>query len=86
MQFLPNDFDEVSDIFSARGACQKFRALLTRKHLDRCDDFAAKATQRGIARTVRAPFDRGRGLRDRKRPRQHQGNVQRLLINPMQGK
>ena len=48
-EFLPNDFDEVRDMFSKRGAYQKFRALLTRrKALDRWYDFESKATERAL--------------------------------------
>jgi hypothetical protein len=48
-EFLPNDFDEVRDIFSKRGAYRKFRALVTRRNvLDRWHEFESKATQRAL--------------------------------------
>jgi hypothetical protein len=48
-EFLPNDFDEVRHIFSKRGAYQKFRALLSRRHaVDRWYDYESKATERAL--------------------------------------
>lgn len=48
-EFLPDDFDEVSYVFSKRGAYKKFRALLTRTNtLDRWYDFETKATERAL--------------------------------------
>jgi hypothetical protein len=46
---LPNDYDEVEDIFSGRGAYQKFRRLLERRHvLERWYDFENKETERAL--------------------------------------
>ena len=48
-EFLPDDFDEIRSIFSKRGAYQKFKALLIRRHaLDRWHDFENKATERAL--------------------------------------
>jgi hypothetical protein len=48
-EFLPDDFDEVRDMFSRRGAYKKFRALVTRRNvLDRWYEFEAKATERAL--------------------------------------
>jgi hypothetical protein len=48
-EFLPDDFDEVRDIFGRRGAYQKFKALLVRrKLLDRWYDFEARATEQAL--------------------------------------
>jgi len=48
-EFLPDDFDELRDIFSKRGAYQRFRALLTRtKTLDRWYAFESKATEQAL--------------------------------------
>jgi hypothetical protein len=48
-EFLPDDFDEVSYIFSRKGAYSKFRALLTRRHaLERWYDFESKAIERAL--------------------------------------
>ena len=48
-EFLPNDFDEVTYIFSKRGAYQKFKALLTQRDaLDRWYDFESKATEQAL--------------------------------------
>lgn len=50
-QFLPGDFDEIRYIFSQRGAYQKFKALLTRRHaLDQWYDFQNKATEQALRR------------------------------------
>jgi len=46
---LPQDFDEVRDIFSRRGAYPKFEALLRRRRsVDRWHAFEAKATERAL--------------------------------------
>jgi hypothetical protein len=46
---LPDDFDEVRDMFSRRGAYRNFRALVTRRNvLDRWYAFEAKATERAL--------------------------------------
>ncbi|MBV9563261.1 MAG: hypothetical protein JOY90_22875 [Bradyrhizobium sp.] len=46
---LPNDFDEVRDIFSRSGAYRNFRALLQRRHaLDRWHAFENKATESAL--------------------------------------
>ena len=48
-EFLPDDFDDVRDIFSRRGAYRKFRALVTRRNvLDRWYEFENKATERAL--------------------------------------
>jgi len=48
-EFLPNDFDEVRDMFSRRGAYERFRALVTRRNvLDRWYEFESKATKRAL--------------------------------------
>jgi len=48
-EFLPDDFDDVRYMFSRRGAYQKFRALLIRRHvLERWYDFESKATERAL--------------------------------------
>lgn len=50
-EFLRDDFDEVRYIFSKRGAYQKFKALLVRKHaLDQWYDFQTKATEHALRR------------------------------------
>jgi hypothetical protein len=36
LQFLPDDFEEVRDIFSRRGAYKKFHALLIRRGVQEC--------------------------------------------------
>jgi len=48
-EFLPNDFDEIRYMFSKRGAYQKFRAWLTRRHtLERWYDFESNATEQAL--------------------------------------
>ena len=48
-QFLPEDFDEVQQIFSSRGAYARFKDLLDRKGaLDQWYDFEAKAEERAL--------------------------------------
>lgn len=49
-EFLPGDFDDVREMFSRRGAYQKFRALLNRRRgaLERWYEFEAKATERAL--------------------------------------
>ena len=48
-EFLPNDFDDVRDAFSRRGAYSKFEALLARRRaIDRWHAFEAKATERAL--------------------------------------
>ena len=48
-QFLPNDFDEVRQIFSSRGAYARFKDLLNRRGaLDQWYDFEAKAEERAL--------------------------------------
>jgi hypothetical protein len=48
-QFLPDDFDEVRQIFSSRGAYARFKDLLTRRGaLDQWYDFEAKAEERAL--------------------------------------
>jgi hypothetical protein len=48
-EFLPNDFDEVRDMFSRRGAYQNFKALLAmRNALDRWYDFESRATEQAL--------------------------------------
>src|SRR3977135_2272400 len=48
-EFLPGDFDDVSYIFSKRGAYKKFRALVIRRNvLERWYDFESKATERAL--------------------------------------
>ena len=48
-EFLPDDFDDVRDMFSRSGAYRNFRALITRrKVLDRWYEFEAKATERAL--------------------------------------
>ncbi|KJC58456.1 hypothetical protein UP10_23675 [Bradyrhizobium sp. LTSPM299] len=50
-EFLPGAFDEVRYIFSKRGAYQKFKALLVRKHaLEQWYDFENKATEQALRR------------------------------------
>src|SRR4051794_35257846 len=45
-EYLPNDFDQVRDMFSRRGAYKKFRELLIRRNaLERWYDFDSKATE-----------------------------------------
>jgi hypothetical protein len=48
-EFLPDDFDDVRNMFSRRGAYQKFKALLTRRHaLERWYAFEEKATNQAL--------------------------------------
>ena len=48
-ELLPDDFDEVRSIFSKKGAYQKFRTLLARRHaVDRWHDFESEATERAL--------------------------------------
>jgi hypothetical protein len=48
-EFLPDDFDDVRDIFSRRGAYRKFRALVTRRNvLAQWYEFEKKATERAL--------------------------------------
>ena len=48
-EFLPDDFDDVRDLFGRRGAYSKFKALLMRRHaLDRWHAFEEKATNQAL--------------------------------------
>ncbi len=48
-EFLPDDFDEVRNIFSRRGAYQNFKALLVRRGVRQTwYDFEAKAIERAL--------------------------------------
>jgi hypothetical protein len=48
-QFLPDDFDEVRQIFNKRGAYAIFKDLLDRRGTrDQCYDFEAKAEERAL--------------------------------------
>ncbi len=48
-QFLSDDFDEVRQIFSRRGAYARFKDLLDRRGArDQWYDFEAKAVERGL--------------------------------------
>ena len=48
-EFLPDDFDDVRDMFSRSGAYRKFRALVTRRRvLDRWYEFEAKSPERAL--------------------------------------
>lgn len=48
-EFLPDDFNEVRDIFSERGAYQKFKALLARRHaLEQWHAFEKKETEQAL--------------------------------------
>lgn len=48
-QFLPDDYDEVRDIFRRRGAYGQFKAMLARRGaLDRWYDFSAKAEEAAL--------------------------------------
>jgi hypothetical protein len=48
-QFLPRDFDDVSDMFRRRGAYRRFRQLLIRRRaLEQWYDFEQKATERTL--------------------------------------
>jgi hypothetical protein len=49
LQFLPDDYDEVRDIFRRRGAYGQFKAMLVRRGaLDRWHDFSAKAEEAAL--------------------------------------
>lgn len=48
-EFLPDDLDEVRYMFGKRGAYQRFKALLARRHaLDQWYDFETKATEQAL--------------------------------------
>jgi hypothetical protein len=48
-EHLPDDFDEVQDIFSRRRAYQKFKSLLARRGaIDRWHAFENKATEQAL--------------------------------------
>jgi hypothetical protein len=48
-EFLPDDFNDVRDAFSRRGAYPKFKALLARRGaIDRWHAFEAKAKERAL--------------------------------------
>lgn len=48
-QFLPDDYDEVRQIFGRRGAYARFKDLLARRGtLDRWYDFSAKAEEAAL--------------------------------------
>jgi hypothetical protein len=48
-EFLPDDYDEVRDIFRRRGAYGRFKAMLVRRRaLDRWHDFSAKAEEAAL--------------------------------------
>jgi hypothetical protein len=48
-QFLPRDFDDVSDMFRRRGAYGRFKQLLIRRRaLEQWYDFEQKATERAL--------------------------------------
>lgn len=48
-EFLPDDFDEVRDIFGRRGAYQNFKALLNRRDArEKWCDFEAKAIEKAL--------------------------------------
>ncbi len=48
-EFLPEDFDDVRDMFGRRGAYRNFRALVTKRSvLERWYDFESKATKRAV--------------------------------------
>jgi hypothetical protein len=48
-QFLPRDFDDISDIFRRRGAYGRFKQLLTRRGaLQQWYDFEQQATERAL--------------------------------------
>ena len=60
-QFLPDDFDDVRQIFSRSGAYARFKDLLGRRGaLDRWHDFEGKAEEKSIAGMVRSQLDRAR--------------------------
>ena len=48
-QFLPRDFDDVSDMFDRRGAYGRFKQLLIRRRApEQWYDFEQKATERAL--------------------------------------
>jgi hypothetical protein len=48
-QFLPDDYDDVRDIFRRSGAYGQFKVMLTRRSaLDRWHDFSAKAEEAAL--------------------------------------
>jgi hypothetical protein len=48
-EVMPNDFEEIREIFSRRGAYQNFKALLARKEArDRWYEYEAKATEEAL--------------------------------------
>lgn len=48
-QFLPDDYDEIRDIFRRRGAYGQFKAMLMRRGaLDRWHEFSAKAEEAAL--------------------------------------
>lgn len=48
-EYLPDDFDEVRDIFSRKGAYRKFRAFLARRHaIDHWHKFENETTERAL--------------------------------------
>ena len=48
-QFLPDDYDEVRDVFGRRGAYGRFKAILMQRGaLDRWYDFSAKAEEAAL--------------------------------------
>jgi hypothetical protein len=48
-QFLPRNFDDVSDMFRRRGAYRRFKQLLIRtRALEQWYDFEQKATERAL--------------------------------------
>lgn len=48
-QFLPDDYDDVRDIFKRRGAYGQFKAMLMRRGaLDRWHEFSAKAEEAAL--------------------------------------
>jgi hypothetical protein len=50
-QFLPDDYDEIRQIFSRRGAYGRFKDLLARRRaLDRWYDFSNKAEEAALRR------------------------------------
>ncbi|MBR0778539.1 hypothetical protein JQ625_27215 [Bradyrhizobium diazoefficiens] len=63
-EVLPDDFDDVRDAFSRRGAYPKFKALLARRGaIDRWHAFRSEGDGTGSARLVRAAFDRDCGVK-----------------------
>jgi hypothetical protein len=48
-EFLPEDYEDVSDMFGRRGAYRNFRALVTKRRvLERWYDFESKAPERAV--------------------------------------